>query len=145
MKKTIPFEIAMLAPCGINCTVCYVHLRAKKPCAGCRSNGDGMPQHCRVCRIKDCALGRGVEFCSECSEYPCKIIKRLDKSYRQRYQFSLIESALRLKADGAEVFLQDEQKRWICGYCGGLISLHDQICSECGAAPEVTGDRHSSG
>jgi hypothetical protein len=122
----------MLAPCGMNCGVCYVYLKKKNPCLGCRGQEDSKPEHCRKCEIKDCAQAKSIDFCSACSSFPCAIIKRMDKSYRQRYQVSLIESAIRQKAIGAEQYLSEERQKWICADCGGVISLHDRVCSECG-------------
>jgi hypothetical protein len=59
-------------------------------------------------------------------------IKRLDKSYRKRYNISLIENAIRIKAVGTAIFLAEERAKWICKHCGGAISLHDGVCSDCG-------------
>jgi len=56
----------------------------------------------------------------------------MEKSYRQRYQVSLIENASRRKALGAEKYLCEERQKWTCPACGGVISLHDRACSECG-------------
>ena len=33
---------------------------------------------------------------------------------------------------GIELFLENERKRYTCAACGGVISLHDHRCSECG-------------
>ncbi len=132
MKTTKEMPVTMLAPCGINCEVCYVHLKKKKPCLGCRGQDDSKPEHCRKCKIKTCAIGQGIDFCFNCSTFPCTIIKRLDKSYRQRYQVSLIDNAMRLKTVGAKRYLSEEREKWTCTDCGGTVSLHDQICSECG-------------
>lgn len=122
----------MLAPCGMNCFVCYTALRKRKPCTGCRTSSSGKPTHCRECRINDCVQERGLEYCFACSDYPCAVIKRLDKSYRKRYQVSLIENAARIKSLGATAFLEEEKIKWMCTDCSGVISLHDQVCSECG-------------
>ncbi len=124
--------LTMLAPCGMNCRVCYVHLRPKKSCLGCHGQDERKPEHCRRCKIKDCATSLGVSFCFECSSFPCILIKRMDKSYRQRYQASLIENARRLQSLGAAQYLLQEQEKWTCASCGGVISLHDRVCSECG-------------
>ncbi|MBE2201158.1 MAG: DUF3795 domain-containing protein [Anaerolinea sp.] len=124
----------MLAPCGMNCRVCYVHLKKKKPCLGCWGQDDSKPEHCRTCKIKTCALEQGIDFCFNCSTFPCAIIKRLDKSYRQRYQVSLIDNAMRLKTVGAKQYLKEERDKWTCADCGGIVSLHDRVCSECGKA-----------
>jgi hypothetical protein len=131
MKMNAEIPTTMLAPCGMNCHVCYVHLKEKKPCMGCRAQDASQPEHCRKCQIKDCAASRGVDFCFECSLFPCATIKRLDKSYRQRYQVSLIDNATRIKAVGAKQHLLEEKEKWTCPDCGGAISLHDRACSEC--------------
>jgi hypothetical protein len=123
--------VTMLASCGMNCHVCYVHLRKKKPCMGCRAGGAGQPESCRKCKIKDCAVSYGVEFCFECPSFPCGTIKHLDKSYRQRYQVSLIGNAARIKAVGVKQHLSEEKEKWTCPDCGGVMSLHDGTCSEC--------------
>jgi hypothetical protein len=130
--KMVEFNPALLAPCGMNCGVCYVYLRKKKPCLGCRGEDLAKPDHCRKCNIKTCAAERGVALCVDCADFPCVIIKRLDKSYRLRYQVSLIDNARRLKAVGAPQFLSEEKDGWTCAACGGVISLHDGVCSECG-------------
>lgn len=131
MKTDAKIPADMLAPCGITCAVCYVHLRQKKPCFGCRGLDASKPEHCRKCKIKDCATGQGIDFCFECSTFPCATIKRLDKSYRQRYQVSLIENGIRAKTVGIEQHLLEEKEKWTCVQCGGVISLHDRACSEC--------------
>src|SRR5512139_1118936 len=132
MKMDAAIPDRMLAPCGITCYACYVHLRAKKSCDGCHGPDGSKPEHCRACKIKDCAAGHGVAFCHECETFPCAIIRRLDRSYRQRYRVSLVENGLRLKAVGVDVWLAEERARWTCPRCGGVISQHDRACSECG-------------
>ena len=132
MKMIDKIPVEMLAPCGITCAVCYVHHRKKKPCLGCRGHDASKPEHCRKCKIKDCVTSQGIDFCFECSTFPCATIKRLDKSYRQRYQVSLIENGIRIKTVGAEQHLLEEKEKWTCAQCRGVISLHDRACSECG-------------
>lgn len=90
----------MFAPCGMNCTVCYKHCYHKKPCAGCLQSDDGKPEHCRKCKIKDCVKEKTLKYCYECSEYPCKRLKYLEKSYQIRYGASLNENSLFVKGNG---------------------------------------------
>jgi len=136
MKVDIGISTTLLAPCGMNCAVCYAHLRKKKACQGCRAQEASQPQHCRKCNIRDCAARHGFDFCFECSSFPCTTIKRLDKSYRQRYQVSLIENAIRVKTVGVEEHLIEEKQKWTCMQCGGVIALHDRTCSGCGKGME---------
>lgn len=132
MKMVEEIPATMPAPCGMDCWVCYAHLKKKRPCLGCRGQDDAKPEHCRKCEIKTCALEQGLDFCFSCSTFPCTKINRLDKSYRQRYQTSLIDGAMRLKTVGAEQYLREEREKWLCADCGGAVSLHGRTCSECG-------------
>ena len=127
----------MFASCGMNCMVCYKHCCHKRPCAGCLAGGEGKPEHCRKCRIRDCAAGRGLTYCHACPDFPCRQVKALDRSYRTRYGASLIENSLCVRQDGLEAFMERQKKRYTCPACGGIVSLHDSECSECrlGAEP----------
>lgn len=89
----------LIAPCGMDCAVCssylaYSHHIPRKRgaishCAGCRA------------RLKMCAYLKGhcarlaneeVEFCFECSDYPCERLLHLDLRYRTKYGMSLLEN-----------------------------------------------------
>lgn len=125
------FEPIMFAPCGMNCTVCYKHCYHKKPCAGCLKSDTGKPEHCRRCKIKDCIKGKQLFYCFECSNYPCKLIQNLEKSYNKRYQASLMKNSAFVQAHGLEKFMEQQKEKFICPKCGGIVSIHDRECSEC--------------
>lgn len=120
----------MFAPCGMNCTVCYKHCYVKKNCPGCLNQDTNKPEHCRKCKIKDCVNLKGLTYCFECPEFPCKLIKNLEKSYNKRYNASLLKNSFYVKENGLESFLNNELIEWTCD-CGGIISIHDAECSEC--------------
>ena len=63
MKMPEQIPETMLAPCGMNCYVCYVFLKKKKPCLGCHGVDANKPNHCRNCKIKDCVNEHEVDFC----------------------------------------------------------------------------------
>lgn len=121
----------MFAPCGMNCKVCYKHCYSKKPCAGCLKSDMGKPEHCRKCKIKDCVKSKGLKYCFECSDYPCKLMKSLEKSYNKRYQSSLLENSKIVQNQGLESFMAVQKSKYTCAKCGGIISIHDRECSEC--------------
>ncbi|HWP79139.1 MAG TPA: DUF3795 domain-containing protein [Candidatus Acidoferrum sp.] len=133
MKADGAIHPAMLAPCGICCAVCYRHL-GRKPCAGCAAPGGGKPAHHGACKIRSCAGERGLSHCFECGLFPCPPVRRLDRSYRARYGASLIRNGLAAKEMGVAAFLAEHQSRYTCAACGGVISIQDKVCSECGAA-----------
>lgn len=131
MKMPSEIQESFFAPCGINCMVCYVHLKDKKPCSGCLGDKQHKPERCIVCSIKNCAQEKGFTYCYECTDFPCKRIKNLEKSYKKRYNISLIENSKMVKEKGIKAFQKDEQEKWKCNICAGVISLHDKICSNC--------------
>ncbi|MCH1984120.1 DUF3795 domain-containing protein [Ruminococcus sp. OA3] len=131
MKMPEKTEPAMFAPCGMNCMVCYKHCYHKKSCAGCLNCDKGKPEHCQKCRIKDCVKEKGITYCCECTEFPCKQIKSLEKSYNTRYHTSLVENSRAVQKYGIEEFLEQQRNEYTCPKCGGIISLHDRECSEC--------------
>lgn len=127
----------MFAPCGMNCKVCYKHLLNKKPCLGCLHMDEGKPEHCKHCDIKQCAYERGFDYCFMCDDLPCERLKRLDKSYQKRYAVSLLQNNLETKQMGIAAFLASDKEKWTCQRCGGIVSLHDAECSECGLLVRV--------
>ena len=131
MRMPEKIEAHMFARCGMNCMVCYKHCYHKKPCAGCLNSDRGKPEHCRKCRIKDCAAGKNITYCYECADFPCKQIKSLEKSYNSRYHASLLENSNDVKEHGMKALLEKHRRKYKCPDCGGIISLHDAECSEC--------------
>lgn len=124
-------DTSMFAPCGMNCMVCYKHCCHRRLCAGCLSSDTGKPEHCRKCKIKGCIMGKGISYCFECFEYPCKLINNLEKSYNKRYQASLIENSRFVQEHGLDYFMVQQKEKYTCPKCGGIISIHDRKCSEC--------------
>lgn len=135
MKMPKKIDTDMFAPCGMNCMVCYKHCYTKKtrqPCGGCMTESKGKPEHCRKCKIKDCVQSKDFTYCFACSDFPCKQIKNLEKSYNQRYSESLIENSKVAKEHGIPKLMEMHLQRYCCSECGGIISLHDRVCTECG-------------
>jgi hypothetical protein len=135
MPDAIPED--MFAVCGMNCLACYKHCAAKtikQQCPGCLSEKPGKPKHCETCKIKVCASGNGHTRCLKCDDFPCVLVKRLEKSYNTRYGESLISNSLFVRGNGIAAFMESERQNRTCYACGGVVSLHDKICSECGQA-----------
>jgi hypothetical protein len=81
--------------------------------------------------MKECLKEKKKTYCFECDDFPCSIIKNHDSSYRKRYQTSLIEYSQQVKTQGLELFMAEQREKYTCNQCGGIISLHDGVCSEC--------------
>jgi|GEM_PF-177345 len=127
-------EHALIAPCGMNCSICMAYLREKNKCPGCRLFNAEKPVTRARCKIKNCEIFKngGAEFCFECEDFPCQRLKRLDKRYRTKYNMSMIENLENIKRGGIEKFLENENVRWTCSECGGTICVHKGYCYSCG-------------
>ena len=127
----------MIAPCGLDCSLCKRALTEENPCLGCHGPDESKPEFCRErCGIIFCRKRRenGYEFCDECPDYPCDDVMEKETRYTSKYP--LYESPGKNLRDirklGMEKFLEAERKQWACGECGHIISVHTGICSGCG-------------
>ncbi len=124
----------LIAPCGMNCSLCIGHLREKKPCGGCfKVHDPNKPKVCRSCVIVNCAYLAETSsgFCYDCLKFPCTRLKNLDKRYRTKYRMSMIENLGFIKAQGLGTFVKAEEKRWKCKVCGSGLSVHRDFCLHC--------------
>ena len=128
----------LIAPCGMNCRLCIAYQFNemdlnrkgfhKKYCPGCILRGE----HCVHMADKCDLLGKGkLRFCFECSAYPCKRLKNLDKRYRTKYHMSMIENLNDIQENGIETFLKEEAVKWACPKCDEVICCHNGLCLNC--------------
>jgi hypothetical protein len=131
-------EERLIAPCGMNCGICSAYLAWSHGVPRQR----GKTIHCTGCRPRDkkCAfikrecpllLNRSIEFCLECSNFPCLRLKRLDERYRNKYKMSMIENLHQIKEDGMEAFLAAQRAKYRCVRCGGVVCVHNGRCYDC--------------
>jgi len=127
-------KVSLVAPCGMNCTLCAAYLRTRNKCPGCRGADAAKPVTRTQCRIKNCLHLKEYkrEFCFQCDTFPCDKIKHLDKRYRAKYYMSMIENLQYIKKAGMSKFLFNENIRWTCSKCGGTICVHKGCCFVCG-------------
>jgi len=133
-KEPESINITMIAPCGMNCSLCSGHQREKKRCPGCNGDDARKPQQCVVCRIKHCSETEVGEqkFCFQCARFPCVRLRQLDKRYRTKYGMSMIENLKSIQELGLDEFVTREKDRWKCPQCGGVICVHRKDCISCG-------------
>ena len=125
----------LIAPCGMNCGICigffgYVlnGKRRKNPCIGCRSGNkqcDFIKKQCEVLSKE------AIEYCFECTDYPCKNLEKLDRHYREKYNMSMIKNLEFIKENGVNMFLKQQEERYKCPECGGVICVHNGRCYDC--------------
>ena len=124
----------IIAPCGINCSICMAYLRKKNKCNGCRGVNLWNPKTRVECKIKNCNLLKTSDrkFCYECERYPCKLLKHMDVRYKTKYKMSVIDNLENIRKNGVEPFFAADNEKWKCKYCGCVICVHKGICSDCG-------------
>ena len=133
MEPEVTNNHDLIAPCGMNCGICRVHLRVKNRCCGCRGVNLHKAHHCTTCSIKNCSqlATTASGFCYDCPKYQCSRLKLLDKRYRQKYYMSMIENLDAIQLEGLDTFADTERIRWTCPSCGGIVCVHTGTCLNC--------------
>ncbi len=132
------FSTELIAPCGMNCGICSGYLARKNEV---RSKGIKM-SYCAGCRTRDkkCAflkkkcellLNHKVTYCYECMDFPCERLQHIDKRYRTFFRMSMIENLQCISKSGMKKFLNEQERKWKCPKCGGVICCHNGICFVC--------------
>jgi hypothetical protein len=129
------FVPELIAPCGMNCGICIAFFgytlkdeKRKRPCNTCRSRDSRCAFLKKRC---DELATKQIEYCFECTGFPCQKLRTLDRRYRERYGTSMIENLRHIQANGVKQFLKNEQERWKCPVCGGIICVHNRTCYSC--------------
>jgi hypothetical protein len=127
-------KTALIAPCGMNCSLCMAYLRDRNKCPGCRGSDTNKPVTRTACKIKTCLIlvEAKPKFCFICANFPCDNLKRLDKRYRAKYNMSMIENLEYISRFGINKFVREEKVKWTCPGCGGTICVHKGYCFSCG-------------
>lgn len=133
----MPVDRELIAPCGIHCEPCPLY-RARTDeklrkslaermgvpaeyvrCDGCRpTKGSPMPLRGKVCPTYSCPEEKGIAFCHECSDFPCRLLHPvLDRAEVLPHNTKLM-SLLVMKRDGIERWAEQYptlQKRYFEG------------------------------
>ena len=67
----------------------------------CRTGG-GPPD----CKIRQCAKQKNIEVCTQCKEYPCKLIQALAEHYP-----TIIQDGKHLQKIGLEKWVKEQEER----------------------------------
>ena len=135
-KKTRTIPIELIAPCGMNCRLCWGYIREENTCPGCRNNLNSQNmKHRMTCKIRNCeviAKGRSKYCLVSCNHFPCKRLKQLNERYRTKYGMSMIENLRMINEFGIRHFIRNEKAKWMCPECGEIICVHRPRCLSCG-------------
>jgi hypothetical protein len=117
---------SVTAPCGIDCFNCELfesncannpeivarlskamNLPAEKVgCKGCRVQG-GCRLHWNNCDTLDCVTAKGVDFCYECSDFPCRKLQPVaDEAIRYPHNIKVYNLS-RMKSAGIEKWAEE--------------------------------------
>ena len=121
----------MIAPCGMNCSLCLAYQREKNRCIGCNKEDANTHNHLAKCVIKNCPKRINLKNCCKCDTYPCKRLKQLDKRYTLKYNMSMIDNLNYIDKNGIDSFLKKEELKWKCKKCGNSICVHRNKCLKC--------------
>ncbi len=131
------FSADMIAPCGLDCSICKRALDGEDPCPGCAGPDGRKPEFCaKRCGIILCAKRKenGYAYCDECPDYPCEDVTEKENRYTSRYPlYEFPMKNLRcIREDGMDEFLRRQREAWTCKACGGAICVHTGRCAGCG-------------
>jgi hypothetical protein len=147
--------------CGIYCGACSIARRgqtgradafvacfaggipaADLACQGCKSGA--VWAGCRRCRMRDCAIGRGLGRCGECPDYPCSVYRKWFAHARLLPHVGESRDNLAAaRTGGVDHWLAAQERRWSCPSCGERFSWYQEVCARCGRG--LGGEAHSIG
>jgi Protein of unknown function (DUF3795) len=132
-------RINLVAPCGIDCGICELYgcrgdarlfssltLKGipteKIPCDGCRSIEGNCPFIKEQCETYKCVAEKKVEYCFECSDFPCAKLHPSSKRAEILPHNMKVFNLCTMKRDGAEAFVEksSEFKR---RYYAGIMEI----------------------
>ena len=124
----------LIAPCGMNCRLCYGYIRPKNQCLGCNAPNGSKQKSCSNCKIVTCEkrIQNGWATCAPC-DMPCSRLKDLDKRYISKYHMSMMENLTVIREHGMKVFLQQQEEKYRCSVCGTTVCVHRNACPSCNA------------
>lgn len=117
-------RMELVAPCGIDCGICEMHLAGKNeqlfnylvasgipkeilPCKGCNASGGKCPIMPGTCATYECTREKGVSICSDCNDFPCmKLAPAADRSDKLPHNLKVFNLST-IKTKGLEAFTQE--------------------------------------
>lgn len=151
MKPELTPDKTLVSVCGLFCISCGIYTstqenntenlhriadRTKIPfadikCNGCRS--ETLTAYCKNCHMRKCAAEKGIDFCGECTDYPCQELKEFQSQMPHRAE--LWKSQQRIKEIGWEKWYLEMAEYYSCKACGTMNGWYDFKCRNCGNTP----------
>jgi len=98
-------------------------------CRGCRA--DLVNEWCGNCKFRKCTKDRGVTYCFECDDFPCRPLIDFGKTRPHR---TLGLRNLEKLRHGTSIreWLNQQEKRWRRSQCGKKLHWYSENCPDCG-------------
>ena len=138
------------AYCGLYCPSCLVYIASQEDpaslqviadrmnktmeetrCNGCRS--EKLCSYCLTCDLKPCAISKGIDFCSQCVEYPCSKLESFQGKMPHRAE--LFESLDYAKNHSVEKWEEKMIQDYSCQKCGKINAPYFINCKRCNTFP----------
>ena len=125
--------------CGLNCSKCDINLAyhgdqtilkeildyfkeerneilnpESIACNGCRSSND--VHWSSDCKMRTCALSRNLDYCFECPDFPCSIIKEFSLDGVAHHKRT-VENSKKMKEIGLKNWLKEQLLKDKCEFC----------------------------
>jgi len=126
----------LAAPCGVYCGACLSY--NKGTCYGCSSDNRTQKRTSKWgCKIRRCCVDEHkLDSCNQCSEFPCTLIIRLQKSHlgekKFRYREEIVDNLKRIEEIGKINWLKEQQRKYNCPKCGETVIFYSYECINCG-------------
>jgi len=142
----------LVSTCGLYCGACGIYLATQENygekilqyavvlnqtfeqtlCDGCGAKRKSL--HCsKVCTFIDCKLRNGVNFCTDCNEFPCLAL--IDFKSKTPHRAEIIDSQYRMREIGIEKWLIEMKDYFSCQQCKTVNSAYHLTCRKCGEMP----------
>jgi len=80
-----------------------------------------------------CAAEKGIDFCSDCGDYPCGELTRFQAEMPHR--LDLWVDLDRIRSVGHGRWVEEVKEKYACPQCQVINSAYDLSCRSCGAKP----------
>jgi hypothetical protein len=130
----------LFGPCGMFCGFCgsYLAKKNKVPrrrgiityCAGCRPRDKQCSFLKKRCKI---LLNKEVNYCIECSTYPCVKLENISANYNSQFSFgyNFLENLKLIQDEGPSKVISELKKKYSCQKCGEILCIHNGLCYNC--------------
>ncbi len=158
MFDLVEIKKELLAPCGLYCGVCSIHIADRYnnvkfkerlvklyapytknvediKCTGCMSESEEtIFGFCKSCAIRRCVKKKNYESCHQCEQFPCKFINNFPIPVGKRVILRAIPQWREL---GTEKWVAAEEERYHCPECGNPLFRGAKRCNKCKIAVDV--------